>query len=81
MIEATIANPDYKNIGYQKKLLSFKSFKAGTIKVVYSRSENFYIIISVIWGKEKIIMKITYDPKIDAMYIKFQDGVLRPIKK
>lgn len=25
-------------------------------------------------GKEKIIMKITYDPKIDAMYIKFQEG-------
>lgn len=53
MIEATIANPDHKDIGYQKKLLSFKSFKAGTIKVVYSRSENFYIIISVIWEKKK----------------------------
>ena len=53
MIEATIANPDRKSIGYQKKLLSFKSFNAGIIKVVYSRSENFYIIISVIWEKKK----------------------------
>ncbi len=53
MIEAAITDPDHKGVGYKKRLLSFKSFKEGIIKVVYSRSGNVCAIISVIWEKRK----------------------------
>lgn len=53
MIETAIANPDRQGIGYQNRLLAFKSFESRIAKIVYIKKDNFYIIISVIWENIK----------------------------
>lgn len=49
MIKDAIVDPDSNGTGYQDRMLAFKAFKAGTVKVVYAKEKDFYIIISVIW--------------------------------
>jgi hypothetical protein len=53
MIKEAIAKPDSEGFGYQNRLLVFKSFSGGVIKVVYSKEKNYHIIISVIWENRK----------------------------
>ena len=53
MIKEAIAKPDSAGFGYQNRLLVFKSFSGGVIKVVYSKEKNLHIIISVIWENIK----------------------------
>ena len=53
MIKEAITEPDSEGFGYQNRLLVFKSFSGGVIKVVYSKEKNSRIIISVIWENIK----------------------------
>lgn len=53
MIKDAIVNPDSNGMGYQERLLVFKTFKAGVVKVVYIKEKDSYVIISVIWESKK----------------------------
>lgn len=53
MMKEAIAYPDSNGVGYQNRFLVFKLFSDGTIKVVYSKEKDFYVIISVIWENIK----------------------------
>ncbi|MEK7148769.1 MAG: DUF4258 domain-containing protein [Patescibacteria group bacterium] len=53
MIKEAITNPDSTGAGYQGRSLALKLFKAGVVKVVYTKEKDFYIIISVIWENKK----------------------------
>ena len=53
MIKEAVTDPDSNGEGYQGRLLVFKAFKTGVIKVVYTKEKDFYIIISVIWESKK----------------------------
>jgi len=49
MIEETIFVPDTTGRGYSDKLLAFKEFPRGILKVVYAINGNDHLIISAIW--------------------------------
>lgn len=49
MIRKALLKPDKIGIGYDDKSLVFKDFKNGTIKIVFTKMKNSYLIISVIW--------------------------------
>lgn len=53
MIKDTIGDPDSNGTGYQDRMLVFKAFKAGVVKVVYTQEKDFSVIISVIWESKK----------------------------
>ena len=49
MIEETIFTADETGEGYAGKLLAFKRFPQGLLKVVYLVDHNDHVIISTIW--------------------------------
>lgn len=53
MIKEALTRPDREGFGYQNRLLVFKSFNNGVIKIVYSKEKNLFVIISVIWESVK----------------------------
>jgi len=53
MTKEAISEPDSKGMGYQNRLLFFKSFKVGVVKVVCIKEKDSYVIISVIWESKK----------------------------
>jgi hypothetical protein len=52
MIEEAVFTPDSTGRGYSDKLLAFKRFPSGVLKVVYAVEGNDHLIISVIWAEE-----------------------------
>lgn len=50
MVEETIRNPDNRGVGYQDRLLAYKTFPGGTIKVVYVIENAKFVVISVMWA-------------------------------
>ncbi len=50
MVEKALSNPDRRGTGYQNRSLAWKTFENGTIKVVYSKENKNYVIISVMWS-------------------------------
>ena len=53
MVKETLESPERTSRGYLNKLLAHKSFKKGSIKIVYVVENNTCIIISVIWEKRR----------------------------
>lgn len=49
MVKATITDPDRHGKGYMNRLLAFKRFDRGILKVVYTLEDEHAIIITVIW--------------------------------
>ena len=49
MVRDTLANPEQTGIGYESRLLAYKSFGNRRIKVVYTKEDERFVIISVIW--------------------------------
>ena len=49
MIEEAICAPDATGEGYTGKLLAFKRFPRGLLKVMYFVDGNDHIIVSTIW--------------------------------
>tara|TARA_B100000315_G_C14428173_1_gene518864 strand:- start:363 stop:542 length:180 start_codon:yes stop_codon:yes gene_type:complete len=49
MVRAALANPTRTGIGYKSRLLACKSSGTRTFKVVYTKEDERFIIISVIW--------------------------------
>ena len=49
MVKATITNPDRQGKGYKDRLLAFKRFDGGVLKVVYNLEGERAIMITVIW--------------------------------
>jgi len=49
MVRDTLANPEQTGIGYKSRLLAYKSFGNRKIKVVYTKEDERFVIISVIW--------------------------------
>jgi len=49
MIEEALSKPDRTALGYSNRLLAYKKFDKGTIKVVYTIEEDTPVIITVIW--------------------------------
>ena len=49
MVKDTLANPAQTDTGYKTRLLAYKSFGNRQIKVVYTKEDERFIIISVIW--------------------------------
>ena len=49
MIEETIFTPDGTGEGYSRKILAFKRFPQGLLKVVYFLDRNDHVIVSTIW--------------------------------
>jgi hypothetical protein len=49
MVKSALIKPDKIGIGYQGRSLVFKKFPKGTIKVVFIKKKNSYVIVSVIW--------------------------------
>ena len=49
MVRDTLANPEQGGIGYGSKFLVYKSFGCMRIKVVYTKEDERFVIITVIW--------------------------------
>lgn len=49
MVQETLSNPQRTGTGYKKRLLAFKAFSGGTVKVVYSVDSERAVVISVMW--------------------------------
>jgi hypothetical protein len=49
MVVETVENPDWTRTGYQRRLLAFRRYAAGVLKVVYSEEGPRTVIISTIW--------------------------------
>jgi hypothetical protein len=49
MIEETLQHPECTGTGYQNRLLAFRTYPAGTLKVVYVIEDGDSVVISVIW--------------------------------
>ena len=49
MIEEAIFTPDATGEGYSGKLLAFKRFHRGLLKVVYFTDGSDHVIVSTIW--------------------------------
>ena len=49
MVEEAIFTPDSTEESYAGKLLAFKSFPRGRLKVVYFIEHNDHVIVSTIW--------------------------------
>ena len=52
MIEKTIFAPDSIGQGYSNKILAFKRFPEGLLKVVYSVEGSDQVVITAIWQEE-----------------------------
>lgn len=50
MVRETLENPHRRGIGYKNRLLAFRAFSSGTVKVVYSMEGDRAVVISVMWG-------------------------------
>jgi len=49
MVRDTLANPEQTGAGYKSRFLAYKSFGSRRIKVVYTKEDERFVIISVIW--------------------------------
>jgi hypothetical protein len=49
MVQETIQNPEKTDSGYGDKLLAFRSYEAGVLKVVYVIENRDCVVITVIW--------------------------------
>jgi len=49
MVRDTMQHPDKRGLGYGGKLLAFRSYTAGLLKVVYVKENEDYVVITVIW--------------------------------
>ena len=49
MVRDTLANPEQTGTGYKSRLLAYKGFGNRKIKVVYTKEDEGFVIISVIW--------------------------------
>jgi len=49
MIEEAIFTPEQTGRGYSDRILAFKTFARGLLKVVYSVEYGNHIIVSAIW--------------------------------
>ncbi len=49
MVKATITHSDHQGRGYKNRLLAFKQFDRGVLKVVYTLEDDHAVIITVIW--------------------------------
>jgi len=49
MIEKALTEPEKTGTGYQNRSLAWKTFEKGRIKVVCSKGDGDYIVISVMW--------------------------------
>jgi len=49
MVRDTLTNPEQTGIGYKNRFLAYKSWGNKRIKVVYTKEDEGFIIISVIW--------------------------------
>jgi len=49
MVRDTLANPEQTGIGYKSRFLAYKSFGNKRIKVVYTKEDERFVVISVIW--------------------------------
>ncbi|MDO8473153.1 MAG: DUF4258 domain-containing protein [Dehalococcoidia bacterium] len=49
MVRETLDNPHRKGAGYKNRLLAFKAFDRGTVKVVYRMDGDTAVVISVMW--------------------------------
>ena len=53
MVKIVLINPDDQGKGYQGKLTAFKKFvDEGIIKVVYLKTKDKWLIVSVIWHQK-----------------------------
>ena len=51
MIKDTILQSERSDIGNFGRLLAFKSFPRGLLKVVYVKERGIHFVVSVIWAK------------------------------
>ncbi len=49
MVRATLASPEQTGAGYKSRFLAYKSFGNRRIKVVYTKEDERFVIISVIY--------------------------------
>ena len=49
MVKDTLINPEQTGTGYKSRFLAYKSFGNRRIKVVYTKEDEGFVIISVIW--------------------------------
>ena len=49
MVRDTIHHPEKMGLGYGGKLLAFRSYAAGLLKIVYVKENEDYVVITVIW--------------------------------
>jgi hypothetical protein len=49
MVRDTLAKPEQTGTGYKNRLLAYKSFGNRKIKVVYTKEDERFVTISVIW--------------------------------
>jgi len=49
MVRQTLVSPEQTGIGYKSRALAYKSFGERRIKVVYTKEDGRFVIISVIW--------------------------------
>jgi hypothetical protein len=49
MVATTIGHPDRQGSGYRNRLLAFKRFEEGVLKVVYKLQGDRPFIVTVIW--------------------------------
>lgn len=49
MVQETIQNPEKTDSGYGDKLLAFRSYEAGVLKVVYVIENRDCAVTTVIW--------------------------------
>lgn len=49
MIEQAIQEPDEIGVGYQSRLLAYRRFRRGRIKVVYVEEPGEVVVITAMW--------------------------------
>jgi len=49
MVRETVEHPERTGTGYQRRLIAFRRYSAGVLKVVYTGEGPRTVIISTIW--------------------------------
>lgn len=78
IVEKVVKHPEKVTEGKFGRKIAQKISGSKLLRVVYEQKGNVYIIVTAYYTKHERYrwdtMKITYDPRADAMNIKFQEG-------
>ena len=79
-VRKAFAVPDEMTPSFGSRLVARKQLGQRDLEVVYIGGKARITVITAYW-LERRLMKISYDPEADALYIQFQEGSAGKTKK